>query len=693
MSASIDGVQLGPDSGASWTFTSGTAPHQVNIRMDKAAAAAVFNAHVEGSEFATLTIGDLSVYVLILGESPTDTPHQDTLTLSDRRWYWPRRWIKRSYNVRRRTGSTKDVGGGANLANLQQDVDFQPWSLKGGNPWTAKEVLEDVLGQIHWGAVVFDSGTAGLPIIEDLEIDSPGDVAVGRVLAALGGNLSIYLDRVGKAHVYDLQDGSESTLLGAIAPGKTTTKGAASTLPMVVGFPVFDFSDRRAERPATVEVLFSAIVELRFDADETGTTTAEEAGGTQTAAEVSDLKCMNVVAIPEAATINGADLAVGSWVPLPDYLDYLSGQAQPKGLPTLTYAIINKAWLHSALEVYGTLDPSGLWARRIAAVRSAYRRTYRIERPYSESARQFTARRVQLQDVESDGYLAAPAYFDYAEWITWRGANAGRASEGPTAQETVKNRFSGDPGPNGIIGTSVDDLNETPANVNMIDPELGIFSLDFFPSISARAVNYLHSALTTTPSGDPTDENAVWLQDGELYASREVSAIVSCIVEAPNNNHKLHQELVTAKDCGGVIAQQKDGETRITIRVDPGVAMARYEWDDALGADIKEFFAGNVDDHIGTIYPDGPINGPELRAVAVLKAREVYARYVDSYEGGVTTGQRDILPTGAVKEIKHEASPAGILTSVSMPEGRPPLDLSQYMPASVRKLVDRGGES
>jgi len=521
------------------------------------------------------------------------------------------------------------------------------------------------------------------------------------MLAALGGGLSCYLHpETGDTHVYDVHDGSESELLGVAAPGKTQVKGSSSALPMVVGYPVFDFSDRRGERPWGVFVYFTTIIELRFDADETGTTTPAAA---TSATESTDLKCMNVVAIPESATIKNEALAVGSWVPLPDYLDFLSGQTQPAGLPKLTYSIINKGWLHSVLEVYGTLDPSGLWARRVAAIRSAYRRTYRIQRPYSESARQFSARRVKLQDIETDGYLAAPAYFDYAEWITWRGANSGRASEGPTAQETVKNRFAAPPGQNGIIGVSVDDLSPAPCNVQMIDPDLGIFSLDFYPSLAASASQYLHSALKTTPTGDPTDENAVWLQDGELEASREVSAIVSCVLEAPNDKRKLYMTFVDPKDCGGAIAKQKEGSAHaVHIHVDPGVAMARYQWDDDSAEDLKLLIAGDLGKEEGDdaherdairIAMGEAVNAPELQAVAILKAREIYARYVDSYEGGVTTGQRDILPTGSVKEIKHEASSAGILTTVSMPEGRPPLDLSQYMPASVRKLVDRGGES
>ena len=683
MTASINGIQLGPDSGAAWSLQAGTSPYQVDITMDTTTADAIVAA--KGPFESTMMIGELSFSRLTAtGTSPTNSPHEASLTVADARWAWPRAWVKRSYNLRRRTGLTRIAGD--NVANVQQDEDYMPWSMDYGEPWLTIDILKDVLQSVHGaedGKVVFDSGTIDLPIIEGLEIDSPGDVAIGRVLAEIGGGISVYLDREGVCHVYDLTDGTEAKLLG-VTTGTRERGAKNSDLPRVVGFPVFAMSDRSVERPMYIRVLFSCAVELRFDADE-NSTPANKVSKIETGPQ--DLKAQNVVAIPEDATIGGEELTVGSWVPLTDYLDYLSTQSTPrisgKGLPSLTYELLNRAWLHAALESYGILDPSGLWARRIAAIRGAYRRIYRIERPYSESARAFASRRVKLQDAETDGYLASPCYFDHAEWITWRGVDAAHAAAGPTSQEIVRNRFAKPPGPNGIIGTPIEDLNEAPANISMVDPALGIFSVDFRPSIAARAANYIHSALITTPSGDPTEEGATWLQDGELYSARQFSTILSVIMEAPND----WQQFYNVYDYG-------DSEGRgpaYEIRIDPGVALARFDWDDARAAEVKAWFAGDLSaSDIGDLKD--PINLPELKAVAAKKAREIFARFEDSYEGGLTTGQRDLAMTGSAKEIRHEASPNGILTSVSMPEGRPAIDLSQYMPASVRKLIDRGGE-
>ena len=239
MSASINGVQLGPDSGAHWVFSSGVTPYELNLRMDAAAAQAVFDEYAASPDFATLNIGGIEIKELfILGTAPTDSPHESILTVADLRWASSRNWFKKSYNVRRRTGTTRNVGGGGNIANLQQDADFQPWSLNDGKPWTGREVLEDVFSRLYPSPATsgykIRSGAADLPIVEDLELDGPVDVSIGRLFAALGGGMSLYVDKEGKRVVYDLHDHTEASLLG-VRKGTKEKNAKGSSLPMVVG--------------------------------------------------------------------------------------------------------------------------------------------------------------------------------------------------------------------------------------------------------------------------------------------------------------------------------------------------------------------------------------------------------------------------------------------------------------------------
>ena len=644
----------------------------------------------------------------LLGSSPTTSPYMERVTVVDRRWEWPRKWIKRAYNVRRRTGATKQLSEGKNPANLQPDEDFHPWSLKGGErPWEAEEVLEDILTALD-PAENFSIHLEGvdLPLVEGLEIDSPGDVALGRVLAEFGGLAGVYVTWSGWIKVYNKFSGEEGDLVGLDAAGRTRTAADKTRIPMVHGYPVWAMQDRSMERPKSVRVLFTRVCELRFDADEKSTETLTTT--------VSDLRCENVLPIPEDALIGSPPVQVylASWVKLDDYLAYLATQDTPAGgsLPALSLDILNRAWLHSTLEVYGMLDPSGLWARRIAAIRTHYRRTYRVSRLYSERIREFSPRRVRLQDTESHGFLAAPAYFDYSAWTTWRATNANKAANGPGPQEIVRNRFANPTTtPNNILGQRLFDkttgaklLDEAPATISMVDAELGIFSVDFYPDVSARAINYLHSALTKIPTDDPT-KGSVWLQDGHLVRDREFSCLLSAVPQAPNDSRQFYAiELKPTSPgvgnlgaAGAASAKAGKGPT-IEIRVDPGVAMARFKWDQDNAPDIVKFFKASTrppaEEFDSKAFGD-PLNADELLAVANNKATAIYARYVDHVEGGLTTNLRpDLVPKGIVREIRHTAGSDGLLTTVSMPEAPPEVDLSQLLPASVRRLVDRGGD-
>ena len=709
MFAKINDLVLGPDSGATWSLTDGVAPYVMSVEVEKLAADAMVASSVLDQATVTIT-DDQSVTIkaeklTVIGAAPTSSPYTEILTVSDRRWIWPRVWIKRSYNVRRKTGRTRKLPDDqANLANLQADVGYHQWSLRAGSkgavkPWTAKEVLEDVLKCLVGSDYKLELGGAELPVVEGLELDSPGDVALGRVLSYLGGLIGVTVELDGTVRAYDRFSGKEGALLGLDDPGDTKERGSTPTsLPMVHGYPVFAVQDRRVERPRSVKVLFTKAVELRFDSDEKST---PQPGGTAERG-AAELKAQNVLPLPEDATINGAALPFGSWVRLDDYLSYLGTLTPPSGLPAITLDIINRAWLHSALEVYGLLDPSGLWARRVAAIRSHYRRTYRVARPYSERVREFWARRVKLQDVESNGFLASPAFFDYAAYTTWRGVNANKAADGPDPAKMVRNVYSSGNSANGIIGTPISSLKKAPANVGMVDPELGIFSIDFYPDVSARAINYVHSALVDVPTDDPQASDT-WLQDGHLYQSRELSCLLSTTPQAPNDNRQLYEVELTEDDPGVLSLgeganNQKGIGPSVYVRVDPNEAMARFAWDDSRAPLIRQWFAESTDPS-SEIVESGesvfglPLNADELMAVAKTHATAIYTQYVDHAEGGLTTGLRDLKLTGIAKEIRHEAGADGALTTVSMPPAPPQLDLSQLLPPSVRRLVDRSGEA
>ena len=82
-----------------------------------------------------------------------------------------------------------------------------------------------------------------MPVIESLEIDSPGNVALGRIFAVLGNMMSVYIDPSGKAKVFDVFSGKEGELVG-ISTG-TSTKNKDASIEQVFGNPTWLVQDRQ----------------------------------------------------------------------------------------------------------------------------------------------------------------------------------------------------------------------------------------------------------------------------------------------------------------------------------------------------------------------------------------------------------------------------------------------------------------
>ena len=722
MFAKIDDYVLTKDSGAAWSISAGVSPYLGSFVCDKTAAEnLVDKAEVDGSK-VVIDDGDNTEIVFekltILRAAPTTNPNEFVIHVVDRRWKWGRKWIKRSYNMRRRTGSKKKLAKETlNPEEYQSDITYQTWSLKDGKPWTAIEVLEDILSVLVGKDYDIDlSSMKDTPVIEGLEIDSPGDVALGRVFSVLGNMMDVYIDKSGRAKVYDVFSGKDGALVGLST--RTITRGS-NTLDLVVGYPTWMVQDRHMERPVKVRVLFTRALEVRFDHKELDPGERRIASRTRESDRViADPEIENVIAVPEdvihtSAAAIGQEAATttypaGSYIPFETYLEFLSGEDTPSELPSLTIGLVNRLWMQGILDSYSELDPSGLWGRRIAAIRNHYRRVYRVKRPYSERVRMFSSRRVKLQDAETDGYLASPAYFDYAAYTSWRGLGLNKAPDLEDFGDIVKNKFAWKfdynkkPGP--IVSSPLVRLDPAPANIRMIDPVLGIFSIDFYPDISAEATKYVHSALTQNPTEDPKGDQ-VWLQDAALSPTRELSVVLTTYPAAPNDNRQLYAIDVMSSTSGNLgqrtyTVQKEAKGPAIEIRVMPGIAMARYQWPDIKEKDekIKRWFSAvgvpsDQDSKDATEDNETfglPVNPEELQAVAMTRAREVFARYTDHIEGGATTDLRPgIQPVGTVKEVVHSAYPDGVLTSVTFPADPPRVDLGQLMPASVRKLVDR----
>src|SRR5690606_11843892 len=97
--------------------------------------------------------------------------------VADRRWLWGRKHIIRRYNVRRRTGDFRWVGGELiNIDQFEPDVEYIPPSLKGGKtPWEPIDILKDILEgpELQEKDVTYPAHIRQMNI-ESLEIDTNG---------------------------------------------------------------------------------------------------------------------------------------------------------------------------------------------------------------------------------------------------------------------------------------------------------------------------------------------------------------------------------------------------------------------------------------------------------------------------------------------------------------------------------------
>lgn len=736
MFATLNGEIL---SDAAWSFTVGTSPHVARIEVPADVARGLAESAVIHE--AVLVIEDeqqgrLEVRGLtILGTAPTDSPFTLDVLLADQRWVWNRKHVHRRYNMRRRTGAVRraDAAGFTprQAQDLIPDIEYAPWSLLGGRDvWKPEEILFDVLravvvesgvaaaGADNKGFFVRDkdrvlTGAVPLAEIESLEITGPGDAAIAQALAAVGGVVSIYVGADGRAVLFDRLSDKERGLVGAPfrtgAGGITLTKDTPERAPLITDAPVWSLVDRRMERPSKVRVLFERAIELRMDFDETPAEpdSTGTRGSLEANAEPATLE--NVLQLPEDIS---QDLINTTWVSVQRYLDFLKGKTLV-GLPDLTKAGINEKWLSPALNRYADpeVDPSGLWARRIAPFRQHYRRTFRLKRPWIDRINGMTASRVAIQDQESHARARSPVYQDYAEWVTWRhGGSKGRtANDGPAVNEIVRNRFGGlgpklPSGSVRIVGNNILSLVPAPAVLRILDQDQGLIQVDFVFDYEGESVRYTRSAVKdlNMPSEDAADQS-ILLQYGELRDNFQLSTIVTVQPASPNDNRRLHAHVITHEEAsallpGGALASREERADGPVYEIKVSKIPARFDWNDDRAEDLHKAFALGQDPDIDleSDLPDLfglPINFDELAIFARAVAASVYSGFRDRVVGGLTTGLVPTMePEGTAQSVTHAATMGingGALTTVDLPEDAEKRDVMSLLPPDLRRLVDR----
>lgn len=679
--ATLGDVPLDGYANISWTSRPGVTPDQATWLLAVDTARAIWE--LRGSPVSLVYDvgrGPVTVHGLyVLSLEPGDSPYTLRVRVADRRWMWSRSWVARDYNLRRKTGDQRILNNTMQLANafLTDTVSYAPHSLiDGSRAWTALEVIDDILGD----ALGEDySVTVKRPIelrVEDLPLDTDGASALARAIQFTPG-LGIKLNESdGLPMLYDVADQSEEAV-------------AASVGPVDVGRGYPGTSDRRAERPRRVRVLFTPEIEVRFDVDHEAIT--PHFGGNSQLEVTREL--VPVIAIPDPSfdTANYGVLNAGSWMPLHEWLDDLQRPANGGLLANgrhsdipLSDARIRKHLIAPGhpmerLDVLYAVDKFGnrdaVWSNRIGQLRGAYRQIYQIHRSMLDRFRTWHVQRVAVLDDANQIRGTTQVWTDWVRRPSWRG---------------VEERGQGNlAAPWYVAGYAerLEDGQGAPASVSVMERDTG--TLRIVPQVSqwenSEMVFFGRFVDDTMPAYSAAIAHR-WHHQ-ELSAEHKKAIIVTAI---PAGKEQLYAVEVTPSEVSQLVGYdvgQGQGPT-LDVRIGGGLQTARFAWLDDNAPDWDAWWGGF---RSGTLPEGALINGEILAGIAKAAAAQVYDAFVDIPSNAYTvglTGQATI--TGAVKQIRHTLSRDGsattqIRTSPSVLERDP----WQRMPDSVRRVLER----
>lgn len=717
MRISLDGHQLEIDAGTGWSYTQGVRPHIRAFFVDDAAAHAIFN----GGSFRTSTLkidtaeagyGSLEVKGLtVLGIGPSGTFGVSSVAVADGRWFWRRKWFKRGYNVRRRSGDKRRLSDGSiAVATIDPDIKYHAWSLQGDvRPWSGidvlRDVMDDVVGPAAW-SFKMASGELGLPEVENLEVDARGDAAIAQVFRALGGGIGIYIDAEGEAVVFDRLDESEFDLVGQSRPvgqppGGTKQRDAITVPggklgPALTNARTWIIQDRRRERPSEVRVYFNSAVEFRVDSIES----EQPSVGTAVLEPVEfgvKLRMDWYLTAPEDATVDGESIVASTWVRGMGWVEYLTTLTPPRAMPAFTLTTLRTGYLSPAALAYGSplADPTGLWLRRVQAPHNTFRRVYRIRSSLMDRLESIRAYRTAVLSRETGARGQGTVYADHCQWITWRWLEAGGELESSAALEVLRNIYANASAFGGsIVGTPIEDLRAAPARIGIIDEQLGIIELQYDVDFTGQVTRIVQSALISPPTNDPTSDNQ-WLQNGQFTADHEVSVVLSAVLGAPNGKEKLHRIDVKPEDVG--VTASAEGPIW-ELRVKDPKKVARFAWRDIRAESIKRFMSGTLEKSgkgVGAFT--GPARGwgfssltnqAHLRAAARAAAKSVYSHFADHVQGGHTASFAPLAEPSGTANISHHAGAGGVTTTASFPANPPDRSPDSFLPPAIRRIIE-----
>lgn len=573
----------------------------------------------------------------LIGVGPGDRLNTRVLQLADRRWLAPRTVVRRRYNLRRDSGNRRLVGAELvertpiQLGVSVADPTFRLDTLKDGRPWTAREVLEDVLEEVFGpGAWEIPSDVIGLSDdAEAIDLWDRGDEALARVAALLPG-VEFFVDYDGRVKVGNVYDGTEVKLL---EDQGDPNAGDWKVL------------DRSTIIPQDFAVSFMAETELRFDFDEdaqsgsTGTQVREEVGR-------ETLQLENVIRNPLLRLVlaDGTTSTIGEFLPVQTWLDAVNLLVAEDGLgrAPITQAQLRRVWLgdwSGWMTTYLTSATSGAvrlkWQALFAELRSHWRRTFRVLPAWRDKLEGLTALRAAIVDNENGERAPATVH---AQWIM-RISQLGLEKRFDARQNLVHDDYAAD----------LSESQVSPFNAVVLSRDQGLIQLVPRTDEEGVAQGYTLGQVDEQllPSGDIRDAAVIW-GHAPLSAGFKVAVILSALRANPNGIEACHQEVVTLADAAerlGVAVPKASGP-RYELRGFED--RARFAWRDSDAEAIREAY------YSGAQFPAGLlVNTESMRSLALAHAARKLAEVLPRAIGSARWPLRQVSPTGGARQVTH----------------------------------------
>lgn len=706
--ATLGGVPLELDQEIGWSFTPGVNPDERHFALHRSRAADLMS---RAGQPLTLVIPSThggrpltARRVYVIEEAPGPHPDRVLVRVVDQRYWLRNVAVSRAFNVRRNTGETFSAGRHVLVANLLPREAYATYSLNGEQKHTAESMLRSVFDYVTQ-RIGTDYYLAGVPSdslpIEDLEIAGSGDVAIQQALDYVPG-WTFCPTPGGQLKVYDSRSGGERGVL----EGRTIHfpgPGGSADWPIV--------ANRAGARPAQVRVRFVRRLEL-------GCSFAQ---GTQERASSPfrdrSVVLRNVAPSPDPLLRDVRDssgrlftVARGSFVEIGDADTYgllrawRDDQANNPwltedqgGVGPLTQQVICEHRAQGLGYIWedfvnALVTPNPIWQARFDTINQHWRLTMQIHPEVWGRVGELEGQLLAIQDRATGARAPSPVFMDYlarpSRLGEMRGADGVRGLLRHGAHLQAFSFRDDNPIP------------VTPWRVVVLEPDAGVFTLVAQADPTGEADLFVPGSPVNEalPTPNPVEftqnpEVALFAWDYvELRRTWEFSTIVSVTQMAPNDERRLHEEIVTPSEAGAVLGRDVGPclAPEAEILVMPSLMHARFRWDDLLSYLYVEgaLFSGDPIPRRYLIHED------HVRAVAVAAAAALYDGLLDRPETSGAEVPLDPLaePSGAVGSVRHSLTASGgARTILSVPK-LGPIDRNavfRWLPPATRKFVLR----